>query len=405
MRVRLDDERSTDLDRHRDASAAASAGQEVVSSAIIATPGSTVASIRPSGIRRARRARAYVRRAPKRRAGGRNARILFASWDAEELTLTSSTEWGEQREAWLRDRAVAYLNVDSAASGSRFVAGAVPSLMRVIAGAADAVRDPLTRVSIAAAARSRWSMDARRSSSGPRCRDRRRSARRRLRLHRLSQSSGCACRRPGLRWSAACLPLGLRHPSVRGADWDPGFRYTATLVKVLGIAALRLMEADVIPLDFRAAAAGVVEVHRGDAANACRAASRRCWRRLREALGALELAAAAFSAARDAASHAGDQRIAWLNLNRRAMRPRAAFIEPCRSARPALVQAPPGCPRSHLRAPRPARHCRRHRRRRFAAARLPRQRGSHRRFGGRLPSCADRPCNPPPVRCRSNSPR
>ena len=45
--------------------------------------------------------------------------ILFASWDAEEFTLTSSTEWGEQHEPWLREHAVAYLNVDSAASGPR----------------------------------------------------------------------------------------------------------------------------------------------------------------------------------------------------------------------------------------------------------------------------------------------
>jgi Zn-dependent M28 family amino/carboxypeptidase len=43
--------------------------------------------------------------------------ILFASWDAEEFALTPSTEWGEQHEAWLRRSAVAYLNVDSAASG------------------------------------------------------------------------------------------------------------------------------------------------------------------------------------------------------------------------------------------------------------------------------------------------
>ena len=55
--------------------------------------------------------------------------------------VTPSTEWGEQNEEWLREQAMAYLNVDSAASGTRFVAGAVPSLMRVIAGAAEAVRD------------------------------------------------------------------------------------------------------------------------------------------------------------------------------------------------------------------------------------------------------------------------
>ena len=81
--------------------------------------------------------------------------IVFASWDAEEFTLTSSTEWGEQHEATLRDDAVAYLNVDSAASGPNFAAAAVPSLNRLIAESAQMVRDPRMRIPIPAAARSR----------------------------------------------------------------------------------------------------------------------------------------------------------------------------------------------------------------------------------------------------------
>ena len=44
--------------------------------------------------------------------------IVFASWDAEEFTLTSSTEWGEQFEAMLKDKAIAYLNVDSSDVGA-----------------------------------------------------------------------------------------------------------------------------------------------------------------------------------------------------------------------------------------------------------------------------------------------
>src|SRR6478752_3903952 len=70
------------------------------------------------------------------RAGVRPKRtIVFASWDAEEFTLTSSTEWGEQNEADLRDHAIAYLNVDSSTSGPTFTASAVPSLNQLIAEA------------------------------------------------------------------------------------------------------------------------------------------------------------------------------------------------------------------------------------------------------------------------------
>ena len=43
--------------------------------------------------------------------------IVFASWDAEEFTLTSSTEWGEQFESMLKEKAIAYVNVDSSTSG------------------------------------------------------------------------------------------------------------------------------------------------------------------------------------------------------------------------------------------------------------------------------------------------
>jgi N-acetylated-alpha-linked acidic dipeptidase len=71
------------------------------------------------------------------RNGLRPARtIVLASWDAEEFALTSSTEWGEEHEDELREKAVAYLNVDAAVSGSTFSARAVPSLARLVASTA-----------------------------------------------------------------------------------------------------------------------------------------------------------------------------------------------------------------------------------------------------------------------------
>jgi N-acetylated-alpha-linked acidic dipeptidase len=79
--------------------------------------------------------------------------IVFASWDAEEFTLTSSTEWGEQFAADLGQKAVAYINVDSSASGRRFTASAVPSLNRVLSEVARDVRDPASGQSVAEATR------------------------------------------------------------------------------------------------------------------------------------------------------------------------------------------------------------------------------------------------------------
>ncbi len=71
--------------------------------------------------------------------------LVFASWDAEEWHLTGSTEWGEQFAAELGKGAVAYLNVDSSASGPDFSVGAVASLNPTILEVARDVIDPNSR--------------------------------------------------------------------------------------------------------------------------------------------------------------------------------------------------------------------------------------------------------------------
>ncbi|CAL8234160.1 unnamed protein product [Arctogadus glacialis] len=43
--------------------------------------------------------------------------IIFASWDAEEFGLLGSTEWAEDNAKLLQERAVAYINADSAIEG------------------------------------------------------------------------------------------------------------------------------------------------------------------------------------------------------------------------------------------------------------------------------------------------
>ena len=54
--------------------------------------------------------------------------MVFCSWDGEEYALTGSTEWGEQYADELKQKAVAYLNVDEATSGRNFQGDAVGSL-------------------------------------------------------------------------------------------------------------------------------------------------------------------------------------------------------------------------------------------------------------------------------------
>ncbi len=68
--------------------------------------------------------------------------LIFASWDAEEFTLTGSTEWGELEAERLQAGALAYLNVDSSASGNSFTAAAVPALANFLREVARDVPDP-----------------------------------------------------------------------------------------------------------------------------------------------------------------------------------------------------------------------------------------------------------------------
>jgi N-acetylated-alpha-linked acidic dipeptidase len=74
--------------------------------------------------------------------------ILLCSWDAEEQGLIGSTEWAEELAAELKEKAVAYLNMDVGVSGANFGASSVPSLWRLIRGATRDVRDPKTGKSI-----------------------------------------------------------------------------------------------------------------------------------------------------------------------------------------------------------------------------------------------------------------
>ncbi|KAJ6515539.1 Zn-dependent exopeptidase [Mycena sanguinolenta] len=77
------------------------------------------------------------------RAGWKPLRtIVFASWDAEEYGLIGSTEYGEDFADWLAEHAVAYINVDGAASGSRWGAAASPSLSHLILDTARDVPHP-----------------------------------------------------------------------------------------------------------------------------------------------------------------------------------------------------------------------------------------------------------------------
>lgn len=171
--------------------------------------------------------------------------ITLASWDAEEFTLTSSTEWGEQFADDLSRNAVAYLNVDSSACGSELSAAAVPSLNRFFVAAAAAVPDPETGRPLLAVWRDREAGEA--DGEGG------------LVENRLGSGSDYTVFLNFLGVPIVDMtfdgPYGVYHSIYDNHYWiskigDPGFRYHAAMARLWAIGAWRLADADLLPFDY-----------------------------------------------------------------------------------------------------------------------------------------------------------
>ena len=260
------------------------------------------------------------------RGGWRPRRsILFASWDAEEFTLTSSTEWGEQHAARITEGAVAYLNVDSAGSGPAFTATAVPALNRLISEVAHTVRDPALRIPVAAASRDRraairGSLPAGSSDD--------------LVDNRLGGGSDYTVFLNHLGIPVADLafdgPYGVYHSIYDTHEWvarigDPGFRYHATMVQLWGLLALRLANADALPLDYVPYADGIAGFIKDIERRAT--ASRPAFADLHAAAAELKDAALGFNRRRDDALARVDLP-ALERLNASLIRVERALIDP-----------------------------------------------------------------------------
>ncbi|MFB0518461.1 MAG: M28 family metallopeptidase [Acidobacteriota bacterium] len=171
--------------------------------------------------------------------------IILANWDAEEFTLTGSTEWGEQMVAELKKGGVAYLNVDSACSGSNFGANAVPSLEHLLPAITDEVIDPHTGKTI----REVWKERVEKKGGKS------------LVNTRLGSGSDYTVFLNFIGMPIIDMgfagPYGVYHSRYDNFYWmshfgDPDFRYMPTLSAIWGIAALRLANAEILPFDYTA---------------------------------------------------------------------------------------------------------------------------------------------------------
>jgi len=175
--------------------------------------------------------------------------IILCSWDAEEYGLIGSTEWAEENATELREKALAYLNLDAAVSGAHFGASSVPSLWKLIRAVTRDVKDPKTGKSVY----QQWQ-------------DRTRELRPEGEL-----DSGEA--RIGALGSGSDYTPFLQHLGIASTDmgfggdygvyhsaydsfyWmdhfgDPGFVYHVAAAQVWGTLAMRLAEAEGLPFDY-----------------------------------------------------------------------------------------------------------------------------------------------------------
>jgi N-acetylated-alpha-linked acidic dipeptidase len=191
--------------------------------------------------------------------------IIMGSWDAEEYGLVGSTEWAEANAAMLSQKAVAYLNLDSAVLGADFNAGGVPSMRDVMREVARLVPDPKKGGTIGALwegrAKTAWAQRTPVTLAGP---DREFE----LQLDRLGSGSDYTAFLDYLGIPSTDMgfagPSGVYHSVFDNFRWmslfgDPDFVYHRAAAQMMGLLTMRVASADVAPLRFGAYARALRE--------------------------------------------------------------------------------------------------------------------------------------------------
>jgi N-acetylated-alpha-linked acidic dipeptidase len=194
------------------------------------------------------------------KAGTRPKRTLvFCSWDGEEVGLTGSTEWGEQFAEELRNKAVAYINVDEATSGPNFHGQAVASLSPMLLETTRALRDPSGKT-LYEAWKESTTRERRDSKNSEAVTD----------LNLVDTRIGSGSDHTvflnfvgvpvfGLGFEG---PYGVYHSAYDDFFWmnhfgDPGYKYHTLTSQLWGVLALRLANSDLLPFDFSSYASNI----------------------------------------------------------------------------------------------------------------------------------------------------
>ncbi len=181
--------------------------------------------------------------------------IIYCAWDGEEPGLLGSTEWVEEHEKELQQKAVVYINSDGNGRGFLGAEGshALEPLMDEIA---KQVIDPQTKVSVFERKKASEAIQAKTTEAKKKILDEKD-----LKLDAMGSGSDYSAfiqhaGVPSLNIGYGGEdPGGEYHSIYDSYDLyakfkDPGFQYGVTLAETAGHAVLRMANADILPFDF-----------------------------------------------------------------------------------------------------------------------------------------------------------
>jgi len=184
--------------------------------------------------------------------------LVFGSWDGEEEGLMGSTEWVEQHENELKN-SPAYFNVDVAVSGPKFGVSAVPSLKQFVRDVTKVVPSPK-----GGTVYEEWSKASQPSPPGTtEASEGRRAPAAQVKndvpVGDLGSGSDYTAFLQHLGVPSADMsssgPYGVYHSVFDNFAWfkkfgDPDFVYEQQMARILGLEAIRMADADVLPYDY-----------------------------------------------------------------------------------------------------------------------------------------------------------
>jgi N-acetylated-alpha-linked acidic dipeptidase len=181
--------------------------------------------------------------------------IVYCAWDGEEPGLLGSTEWVEEHEKELKEKAVVYINSDGNGRGFLSAEGshALEPFMDEIA---KQVIDPQTKVSVFERARAHAAISAKNIEAKKKAWDEKD-----LKLEAMGSGSDYSSfiqheGIPSLNLGYGGEDQGGEYHSIYDSYdlyrrfKDPGFQYGVTLAETAGHAVLRMSDADELPFDF-----------------------------------------------------------------------------------------------------------------------------------------------------------